>query len=81
MGVRWAVELVDGSSIRAQMKPTPMITAAQLAEEEKLAHEWLVAQSDRPPAADILSSDEQELDEGSDEYDEGHANEDNGDQL
>lgn len=80
MGVRWAVELADGSSVRAQIKPIPMITARELAKEERLAHEWLVARSDRPIplATDLLSSDEGEPDdEDSDDRDEGHATENN----
>lgn len=59
MGVRWAVELVDGASVQAQIKPTPEVTNADLAEEERLAREWLVAQSD---GAD-LSSDDDDLNE------------------
>lgn len=45
MGVRWAVELVDGSSVRAEVKPAPDVTAAELAEEEGRAKEWFVERS------------------------------------
>ena len=75
MGVRWAVELVDGSSVRAQIRPMPVVTASMLAEEERLAHKWLVAQI--PPAIDMISSDEEDHDEGGEGHGEGQAYEDN----
>jgi hypothetical protein len=37
MGVRWAVELIDGASVRAEILPVPpVITEAQLAEVRSL---------------------------------------------
>ena len=37
MGVRWAVELIDGASVRAEILPVPLvITEAQLAEVRSL---------------------------------------------
>lgn len=69
MGVRWAVELIDGSTIHAEIKPAPNVTATQLAEEERLANDWLVAQSNRS----LSSSDEDEP-----QSDTDHDNEDQG---
>ena len=57
MGVRWAVELIDGSSVHTEIKPAPAVTATQLAEEERVANEWLIAQYNRS----LSSSDEDEL--------------------
>lgn len=36
MGVRWAVELIDGASVRAEILSVPVITEAQLAEVRSL---------------------------------------------
>jgi hypothetical protein len=74
MGVRWAVEVFHDSSVRAEIKPAPVVTATELGEEERLAHEWLIAQSEgsAPISPDEDSSDEEGEEDDDDEG--GQAN-------
>ena len=80
MGVRWAVEVFHDSSVRAEIKPAPVVTVTELREEERLAHEWLIAQSEgsAPISPDEDSSDEEGGQENGQEDDDDEGGQANG---